>query len=70
MDAKLGDVAKKEDLAAILDAMRKLKLENNQLKQEEVRHMTKRLELVDQVSKCANVVVTGLDSSSLLCCKG
>lgn len=63
LDTKLGDVAKKDDLNAILVEMHNLKEENLQLKQE-IRQMKSRLELVEQVSKRANVVVSGLVSSS------
>lgn len=64
LDAKLQDVAKKEDLASLQAKMQELSSENAQLK-ETVQRLQNRLEQVDRSSRRGRLLIRGLYSKEV-----
>lgn len=63
LDAKLVDVARKEDITALRNELEVVKVENNILRKE-ITKLTSRLEHIDRKTRTSNVVVTGLNCSN------
>lgn len=63
LEEQMKDVAKKEDLVAMQTDINLLKEENEALKRE-LRSCSSRLEVIDQRSRCSNIVIDGMLSKN------